>query len=158
MYLGHFWQHPQFTAFLHKCLTFNSTVVLQVGLLKHLGNIATVPLDLVCLKLFCFFMSFQTEENEIRSDLCVKHWPLLESLCKQKSHWIITINGRINVWKCKLIVPTDTLQQNIDFFLMAIYAPWGNSEIDFFFLADLRGWNLQYDPFNESGISLIWLV
>ncbi len=27
----------------------------------------------------------------------------------QRSHWIIIIN----VWKCKLIFPTDTLQQNI---------------------------------------------
>ncbi len=35
--------------------TFNSTVALQVGFLKHLGD--TVLLDLVCLS---FFMSFQT--------------------------------------------------------------------------------------------------
>ncbi len=40
--------------------TFNSTVALQVGLLKHLGNVATVLLDLVCLSLFCFLMSFHT--------------------------------------------------------------------------------------------------
>ncbi len=33
---------------------------------------------------------------------------------KQKSHWIITINGKMNVWKCKLIFPTDTLQQKIE--------------------------------------------
>ncbi len=37
---------------------FNSTVVLQVGFLKHLGDVGTVLLDLVCLSLFCFFMSF----------------------------------------------------------------------------------------------------
>ncbi len=30
-----------------------------------------------------------------------------DSLCKQKSHWIITINGKMNVWKCKLIFPTE---------------------------------------------------
>ncbi len=35
-------------------------------------------------------------------------------MCKQKSHWIITINGKMNVWKCKLIFPTDTLQQKIE--------------------------------------------
>ncbi len=35
--------------------TFNSTVALQVGFLKHLGDVATVLLDLVCLSLFCFF-------------------------------------------------------------------------------------------------------
>ncbi len=44
----------------------------------------------------------------IRSDLCVEHW-LLSDI-----HWIITINGKMNVWKCKLIFPTDTLQQKIE--------------------------------------------
>ncbi len=39
---------------------------------------------------------------------------LSDSLCKQKTHWIITINGKMNVWKCKLIFPTDTLQQKIE--------------------------------------------
>ncbi len=41
--------------------TFNSTVALQEGFLKHLGDVATVLLDLVCLSLFCFFMSIQTD-------------------------------------------------------------------------------------------------
>ncbi len=94
--------------------TFNSTVALQVGFLKHLGDVATVLLDLVCLSLFCFFMSLQTDWMMMRSDLCVEHWLLSDSLCKQKSHWIITINGKMNVWKCKLILPTDTLQQKIE--------------------------------------------
>ncbi len=56
--------------------TFNSTVALQVGFLKHLGDVATVLLDLVCLSLFSFFMSFQTDWMMIRSDLCVEHWLL----------------------------------------------------------------------------------
>ncbi len=56
--------------------TFNSAVALQVGLLKHLGDVATVLLDLVCLSLFCFFMSFQTDCMMMRSDLCVEHWLL----------------------------------------------------------------------------------
>ncbi len=34
--------------------------------------------------------------------------------CANKNHWIITINGKMNVWKFKLIFPTDTLQQNIE--------------------------------------------
>ncbi len=97
--------------FIQVSQTFNSTVVLQVGFLKHLGDVATVLLDLVCLSLFCFFMSFQTDLMMIRSDLCVENWLLSDSLCKQKSYWIITINGKVNVWKCKLIFPTDTLQQ-----------------------------------------------
>ncbi len=75
--------------------TFNSTV-LQIGFLKHLRDVATVLLDLVYLSVFCFFMSFQTDWM-MRSDLFVKHWLLSDSLCKQKSHWIITINGKINV-------------------------------------------------------------
>ncbi len=50
----------------------------------------------------------------MRSDLCVEHWLFSESLCTLKSHWIITINCKINVWKCKLIFPTETLQQNIE--------------------------------------------
>ncbi len=41
--------------------TFNSTVALQVGFLKHLGDVATVLLGLVCLRLFRFFMLFQTD-------------------------------------------------------------------------------------------------
>ncbi len=50
----------------------------------------------------------------MRSDLCVEHWLFSDSLCKQKSHWIITINGNMNAWKCKLIFPTDAIQQKIE--------------------------------------------
>ncbi len=42
----------------------------------------------------------------IRSDLCVEH--------KNLTDWIITINGKMNVWKCELIFPPDTLQQKIE--------------------------------------------
>jgi len=42
----------------------------------------------------------------VRSDLCVDH---TDSLRIQKFHWFITINGKMNVWKCKLIVPTETV-------------------------------------------------
>ncbi len=45
----------------------------------------------------------------IRSDLCGAL-----AAVRQKSHWIITINGKMNVCKCKLIFPTDTLQQKIE--------------------------------------------
>ncbi len=48
------------------------------------------------------------------SDLCVEPCLLSDSLCKQKSHWIITINGKMNVWTCKLVFPIDTLQQKIE--------------------------------------------
>ncbi len=43
--------------------TLNSTVALQGGFLKRLGDVSTVLLDLVCLSL-----SFQTDDDdEIRS-------------------------------------------------------------------------------------------
>ncbi len=84
-------------AFVLGSLEQSFSGALQVAFLKRLGDVATVLLDLVCLSLFCFFMSFQTD------------WMMIRSLCgAQKSHWIITINGKMNVWKCKLIFPTDT--------------------------------------------------
>ncbi len=49
--------------------TVNSTVALQEGFLKRLGDVATVLLDLVCLG---FFMLFQIDW--MRSDFCVMHW------------------------------------------------------------------------------------
>ncbi len=52
--------------------TFNSTVAFHIGLLKHLVDVAKVLLDLVCLSLFCFFMSFQTDWMMMRSDLSVE--------------------------------------------------------------------------------------
>ncbi len=45
----------------------------------------------------------------MRSDLCGAM-----AVVRQKSHWIITMNGKMNVWKCKLIFPSDTLQQKIE--------------------------------------------
>ncbi len=77
--------------------TFNSILAFRLGVLKRLGDVTTVLLDLVCLGLFCFFVSFQTDWMMIRSDLCVEDWLLSDSLYKQKSHWIITSNGKTNV-------------------------------------------------------------
>ncbi len=45
------------------------------------------------------------DDGEIRS-LCVALL-LSDSLCKQKSFWIITINGKIKDWKCKPICHTE---------------------------------------------------
>ncbi len=41
------------------------------------------------------------DDDEIRS--------MCEALAvvRQKSHWTITMNGKMNVWKCELIFPTD---------------------------------------------------
>ncbi len=87
---------------------FKGTVSLNVGLLKH-------SLFMLSLSQFVAFLHvIQTDWMMMRSGLCVEHWLMSDSLCKQKSHWIITINGKINVWKCKPIFPTDTLQQKTD--------------------------------------------
>ncbi len=75
-----------------------SQVALQVGFLKHLGDIGTVLLD----------------DDQIRS-LCGAL-----AAVRQKSHWIITINGKINIWTCKLVFPTDTLQQKIEPFFSSL--------------------------------------
>ncbi len=59
-----------YSVFTQVSKTFNSTVALQGGFLKHLGDVTTVLLYLVCLSLFGFFMSFrQTDDDQIRS-LC----------------------------------------------------------------------------------------
>ncbi len=64
--------------------TFNSTV----GFLKRLGD--TVLLDLVCLSLFCFFMSLQTDWWW--SDLCVEH-KNLTGLLQLMAKWMF---GNVN--------------------------------------------------------------
>ncbi len=56
--------------------TLNNTIALQEGFLKHLGDVARVLLDCVCLCLFCFFMSFKTDWMMMRSDLYVKRSPV----------------------------------------------------------------------------------
>jgi len=46
----------------------------------------------------------------VRSDFCVDHtvyWLFSDSLCIQKSHWIITMNGKMNIWSFELIFTTD---------------------------------------------------
>ncbi len=53
-------------------------------------------------------ISDRLDDDEIRS-LCGAL-----AVVRQKSHWIITVNGKMNVWKCKLIFPTDTLQQKTE--------------------------------------------
>ncbi len=76
-----------------------------------------VLLDLVYLS---FFMSFQINSMMGRSHLCVLHTGLSDYLCKQKSHRIITINGKRNVWKCKPIFPTDTTAKDRNDWLKTI--------------------------------------
>ncbi len=69
-------------------------------------DVAPVVLDLVCLSLFCFFMSFQTDWMMIRSDLCLEHWLLSE----KNLFGLLQLTAK---WKCKLIF-TGTLQQKIE--------------------------------------------
>ncbi len=75
---------------MHLSIDFQE--VLQVGLLKHLGDVETDLLDLVSV---CSVSSYVIPD-------------------RLESHWIITINGKMSVWKCKLIFPTGTLQQKTE--------------------------------------------
>ncbi len=72
---------------MHLSIVFQEA--LQVGLLKHLGDVETDLLDLVSV---CSVSSYVIPD-------------------RLESHWIITINGKMSVWKCKLIFPTDTQKQ-----------------------------------------------
>ncbi len=45
----------------------------------------------------CACHSRQTDDDQIRS-VCGAL-----AVVRHTSHWIITINGKINVWKCKVI-------------------------------------------------------
>ncbi len=64
--------------------------------------------------LFLHIIPDRLDDDEIRS-LCgaLAVFRLLVQTKQRKSHWIVTINGKINVCKCKLIFPT-LLQQNIE--------------------------------------------
>ncbi len=77
-------QDPE-TAFLMSQLKQVSSGSFAGRFLKHLGNIATVLLDSVCLSLFCFFMSFQTDwMMMMRSDLCMENGLCQTPRAKQK--------------------------------------------------------------------------
>ncbi len=72
---------------------FLSFAVVCQCVLKHLGDVTTVLLDLFCLSLFCFFMSFQTDwwwsdQISVWSTGC----------CQTKYHWIITIIAIITIF------------------------------------------------------------
>ncbi len=58
------------------------------------------------------FLSDNSQCSPHRSDLIIIQsvWNDMKKLRQTKS----TINGKMNVWKCKLIFPTDTLQQKIE--------------------------------------------
>ncbi len=51
---------------------------------------------------------------------------------QQQSHQIITINGKMNFWECKLIFPTDKLQQTIEsmYFLLVKIRRLLHSSVD----------------------------
>ncbi len=72
----------------------------------HLGDVVLLDLVSVCTVSSC--PSDRLDDDQIRS-LCGAL-----AVVRQKSHWIITINVKMNVWTCELIFPTDTLQQKIE--------------------------------------------
>ncbi len=80
--------------------TFYSTVALQEGFLKHLGEVASSS----GFSLSRFVLFFHVIPDRLDDDQ-------ITSLCgAQKCHWIITINGKKIMFGNKLICPTDTLQ------------------------------------------------
>ncbi len=89
-----------------KSLTEISTpigTVLELRSHDNLPRLVKLALSLSQFVLFLHVIPDKLDDDQIRS------------LCGAlKSHWIITINGKINVWKCKLIFPNDTLQQKIE--------------------------------------------
>ncbi len=54
------------------------------------------------------FVSRQMQSLKVAQTLCGAL-----AAVRQKPHWIIRINDKMQVWECKLIFPTDTLQQYI---------------------------------------------
>jgi len=82
----------------------------QVGFISlqlqtFLSNTA-VLLNLVSVFL-CFFMHHRLTRWWWDQMVCGSY----RLLCIHKSYWIITINGKINVWKCKLIYTLLTQQK-----------------------------------------------
>ncbi len=61
--------------------------------------------------LFLHVIPDRLDNDQIRS-LCGA-LAAIRRLVQTKISLFITINGKMNVWKCKLIFPTDTLQQKI---------------------------------------------
>ncbi len=72
-------------------------IVFQVVL--QYGDVVTFLLDLVCPFFSVSSCHPRLGDGEIRS-LCRALAVTL--LVHTISHWIITINGKMNVWKCKL--------------------------------------------------------
>ncbi len=54
-----------YSIFTRVSKTLNGTVALLVGFLKHLGDIATVLLDLVCLSLFLHVTPDRLDDDQI---------------------------------------------------------------------------------------------
>ncbi len=94
--------------------TLNSTVALLVGFLKHLGDVVTVLLDLVCLSLFCYFMSFQrdwwwSDQISVWSTGCC------QTPCADNNLTaLLQLMTKIMFGNVNLIFPTDTLPQKIE--------------------------------------------
>jgi len=83
---------------------FHRAVAMQASFFKHLGDIATVLLDL------SFFMQSQIDSMMVSSDKT--------SRCQTPSAYknltgLLQIMAKRMFWKCKLIFSTDKLQQNI---------------------------------------------
>ncbi len=125
LFMTLFLNHPHFTYFYTSA--GNSSQYFADGFLqaswRHCHSSSGFSLSQFVL--FLPVIPDRLDYDQIRSDLCVEHWLLSDSLCIQKSHWIIiTINSINNVWKWKLIFPTNTLQQNIEITDLKLFLFW----------------------------------
>ncbi len=75
----------------------------------HYTRIARrLRLSLSQFVLFLHVIPDRLDDDQIRSPCGAL------TVIRQKYHWIIKVNGKMNVWIFKLIFPTDTQQQKIE--------------------------------------------
>ncbi len=96
--------------------TFILPLIVIIQWMSDNSQCSTQRSDLIIIQSVWNDMKKQNKLRQTKSRRTVATSPrcFKRPTCKQKSHWIITINGQINVWKRKLIFPTDTLQKKIE--------------------------------------------
>ncbi len=71
-------------------------VALLVGFWRHLGDVSSSGVSLYRFVLFLHVIPDRPDDDDEIRSLCGSDlWLLSDSLCKQKYHWIITVNGKM---------------------------------------------------------------
>ena len=99
-------------------------VDLQVGFLKCLRRYcqSSPGFSLSQFVLFLHVIPDRLDDDKIRF-LC-EALAVVRLFVQTKSHWIIKINGKMNVWKGKRIFPTDRLQKRIEIIDLKSFFSW----------------------------------